>query len=50
MKVILVNDCGCLISEEEYEIDEHLSNPNEALIEFLQDNVISYGDVIQIRE
>lgn len=42
MKIILINDCGCLISEEEYDLDDnHLQNPNEALKEFLEDNIIS---------
>lgn len=49
MKIILVNDCGCLISEEEYD-DFEIANENEALELFLKDNVVNIGDTIQIRE
>ena len=44
--ILVINDCQCLIYEEEYDTD----NANEALERFMKENVsIAVGDMIQVR-
>ena len=44
--ITVINDCQCLIWEEEFDTDD----ANEALKRFMKENVmLAVGDVIQVR-
>lgn len=44
--ITVINDCQCLIYEEEFDTDD----ANEALERFMKENVsLAVGDMIQVR-
>ena len=46
IKIVVINDCQCLIYENEFDTDD----ANEAIKEFLNEDVsLAVGDVIQVR-